>query len=93
MRGRDPACVHVSTRASPGSWRPPQGPFWEHIGCSLSLMRKVLGGGAAGSPPGFGLPKVPKVEPLKLAEAFLAPAVAKGILLTLPLLFQWEVSV
>lgn len=56
-------------------------------------MRKVLGGGAAGSLPGFGLPKAPKVEPLKLAEAFLAPAVAKGILLTLPLLFQWEVSV
>lgn len=29
-----------------------------------------------GSPPGLSLPKVPKGEPLKLAEAFLMPAVA-----------------
>ena len=39
-------------------------------------MRKVLGGVAVGSPPGLGLPKAPKVEPLKLVEAFLVPAVA-----------------
>ena len=39
-------------------------------------MSKVLGGGAAGSLPELGLSEAPKVEPLKTAEAFLAPAVA-----------------
>ena len=62
--------------ALPGARRPPQGPFGECVGCSLSLMSKVLGGGAAGSLPEFGLSEAPKVEPLKMAEAFLAPAVA-----------------
>ena len=69
-------CVHGSTRALPGARRPPQGPFGECVGCSLSLMSKGLGGGAAGSLPELGLPEARKVEPLKTAEAFLAPAVA-----------------
>lgn len=46
----------------------------------MSLMSKVLGGGVVGSPPGLRLPKVPKVEPLKLVEAFLVPAVALSVL-------------
>ena len=69
-------CVHGAMRALPGARCPPQGPFGECVGYSLSLMSKVLGGGAAGSLPELGLPKAPKVEPLKTAEAFLTPAVA-----------------
>lgn len=68
-------CTRVHT-ASTGARRPPWDPFEKCAGCSLSLMSKVLGVGAAGSPPGLRLPKAPKEEPLKLAEAFLAPAVA-----------------
>lgn len=63
------------------------------VGCSMSLMSKVLGGGAVGSPPGLSLPVAPKVEPLKPAEAFLAPAAAVRALAYVPFLFQWEVSV
>lgn len=46
----------------------------------MSLISKVIGGGAVGSPPGLSLPQAPKVEPLKLAEAFLAPAAAFSVL-------------
>lgn len=69
------------------------GTVGEGVGCSMSLMSKVLGGGAVGSPPGLSLPAAPKVEPLKLAEAFLAPAAAVWALAYVPFLFQWEVSV
>ena len=80
VRGRDCrvcAWVHVGL-----AWclAPPWGPFWESVGCRMSLMSKVLGGGAVGSPPGLGLPKAPEVEPLKLVEAFLTPAAAFSVL-------------
>lgn len=64
----------MSTRvhaALPGARRPPQGPFGECVGCSFEPNEQVLGGGAAGSlPRSLVFPRPPKVEPLKIAEAF-----------------------
>lgn len=60
--------VHAGPRLGPGAH--PRDSVGKSIGCSFSLMSKVLGGGSADSPPGAWSPQGPQSGAVEAGRGF-----------------------